>query len=110
MIVTVRKDQLSNGVVTTATLLSELSAIRIDVASMLTKVEVVSIQYAGMQATVADHETRLRQVFSEIPADLPKRLSLVEKWQWRVSAVVGFAALVAGMASGWVGSLVFHTH
>lgn len=106
----VRDSRVRPGEVTAATLLTAFTDLHRDVSAVLSKVEVIEAGRTADRATLADHEARLRVIQDALPPALETRLIAGEKWRWQVAAVLGVVALVAGLLSGWVSSLLAHAH
>lgn len=98
------------GQITAADVLVETSAIRRDVAQVLTRVEVIDARDSSHAAQLADHEARIRTVEHELPAHLSARLAGVERWQWRAGGVIAALAAIAGLLGSLLGSLLAHAH
>lgn len=97
-----------SGQVTAADVLSELGAARRDIATVITKVEVLDDRYGRVLAQLADHETRIRGVQDELPKQLAPRLLALERFQWKLLGALVVIGLVVGVVAGWLGSLLAH--
>jgi len=98
------------GQVTAADVLAETSAIRRDVAQVLTRVEVIDTRDSNHAAQLADHEARIRAVEHQLPLQLAGRLVNVERWQWRAGGIVAALAAAAGLLGSLLGSMLAHAH
>jgi len=98
------------GQITAADVLADTSAIRREVAQVLTRVEVIDARDSGHAAQLADHEARIRAVEHQLPLQLAGRLVNVERWQWRAGGIVAALAAAAGLLGSLLGSLLAHAH
>lgn len=94
--------------VTVADIYAEVRAMRDDVARALTRIEVADARHTLIIRQVDDHEARLRVIALEVPAKLTERLTVLERWQWRASAVVATVGVITGLISGSLGYLIGH--
>lgn len=91
-------------------IMSEVTAMRRDVGTVLTKVEVMSAQQSLATAQMSDIETRLRLLQAAVPDQLQARLTTVERWQWRTGGALAASALIFGILGGWIGAVIGHIH
>lgn len=91
-------------------IMTEVTGMRRDVSTVLTKVEVMSAQQALFTAQMSDVESRLRLVQAAMPEQLEARLTAVERWQWRTGGALAAVGVVAGLLGGWIGTLLGHVH
>lgn len=96
------------GQVTAADLYGEVTAARRDMATMLTKVEVMDDRYARHGMELTDHENRLRALEASAVPKGGERLASVEKWQWRTGGMLAVLAILAGIVAGFLEQLVNH--
>lgn len=101
---------VQTGQVTAADLYGEVTAARRDIQNVLTKVEVMGSQNVTMAGQLADHEARIRLLDDRIPDHAAARLTAVERWQWRAAGAIGILAIIAGVISGWLASVLTHVH
>lgn len=91
-------------------IMAEVTAMRRDVGTVLTKVEVMSAQQQLATAQMSDIETRLRLLQAAVPDQLAPRLTAVERWQWRTGGALAAAALIFGIIGGYIGVVLGHIH
>jgi hypothetical protein len=91
-------------------LMTEMMAVRRDVSSVLTKVEVMTATQAHASAQMNDIEARLRLLQAAVPDQLGQRLTAVERWQWRTGGALAAIAVIAGTLGGFLGTLIAHVH
>lgn len=96
------------GTVTAADLFGEVSAVRRDVAKVLSEVGIIDARYQAVAGQLADHESRTRAIEGRLPDHLITRLAAVERWQWKAAAVISTLAAVAGVLGGYMAFLLGH--
>lgn len=101
---------IPSGAITAADLYGEVSATRRDMATVLTKVEVMNARHTVVSAQVIDHETRLRTLELSAPDNARARLTAVERWQWRAAGIVSAFAVLGGVVAGLLEALIGHIH
>lgn len=106
----VRVQRIPPGLVTATDVMAAVDRLSANVATVLTKVEVMEASRRADTVQLADHEARLRVVQDAMPPNLESRLLSGEKWRWQVAAVLSFFAVVSGVASGWIGTILAHAH
>lgn len=99
---------IAPGQVTAADLYGEVTAARRDMATMLTKVEVMDDRYARHGMELTDHENRIRAIEASAVPKAGERLGALERWQWRQSGILAVLAVLAGIASGYLEQLLSH--
>lgn len=91
-------------------IMTEVSAMRLDVGRVLTKVEVMAAQQALQTAQLTDIETRLRTVTAAVPEGLAARLTVVERWQWRTSGAMAAVSIICGLLGGYISHILTAGH